>query len=314
MFFSLSTDSTLREIFHEIPCMLQWTCTIKDSGCTSVTLYLDVIFIENLVINFFLLKAVTLLLGIKCNNIRLLAGALIGSLYVVAMILWPERIFFHFSSKFLLSVVMVSVSFKPKSLKIFIKSFVIFLLGTFALAGIMMALDMSYSTVQIGKILVSLLLLVMIFLLIREWIMKKYKNCEYQVRIWFLDRQITLPALVDTGNFLKEPVTRIPVVIVDMKALEEFLPEDMYKMLSENRWTEEEKEDTNEYWRIRIRFIPYNTLDQESRVMIGFEADYVDIWGGDLPETRKKAVIGFSNKELSKSKGFKALINPSLMD
>lgn len=118
MFFSLSTDSTLREIFHEIPCMLQWTCTIKDSGCTSVTLYLDVIFIENLVINFFLLKAVTLLLGIKCNNIRLLAGALIGSLYVVAMILWPERIFFHFSSKFLLSVVMVSVSFKPKSLKI----------------------------------------------------------------------------------------------------------------------------------------------------------------------------------------------------
>jgi hypothetical protein len=86
------------------------------------------------------------------------------------------------------------------------------------------------------------------------------------------------------------------------------------KLLSENRWTEEEKEDTNEYWRIRIRFIPYNTLDQESRVMMGFEADYVDIWGGDLPETRKKAVIGFSNKELSKSKGFQALINPSLMD
>jgi len=279
-----------------------------------VTLYLDVLFIENLVINFFLLKAVTVLLRLQCKNIRLLVGAFVGGIYVVAMVLWPDRIFFRFSSKVLLSVVIVIISFQPQSIKTFLKTLVVFLMSTFVLAGILVALDSTYTGVQIGNVLVAFLLLVMIFLLLREWIMKKYKNCEYHIRIWYSQQNITIPGIVDTGNFLMEPMTHTPVIIVEMKALELFLPEDMISIIKTGQWTEQKEERPVEDWQLRIRYIPYNTLDQKCQVMTGFAPDYVDIWGGDLPEVRKKAVIGFSKNRLSKGNAFKALINPTLME
>ena len=279
-----------------------------------MTLYIDIIFIENLVINFFLLKAVTVLLRLKCKNIRLLIGAFVGGIYVIAMVLWPDRIFFRYSSKILLSVIMVFISFKPQSLKMFFKSLIVFLMSTFVLAGILMAIDTTYTGVQIGNVIVSFLLLVMIFLLLREWIMKKYKNCDYNIKIWFSQQNVTLPAIVDTGNFLMEPMTRTPVIIVEIKALKLFLPQDMYNIMESGQWTEHTENEPVQDWQLRIRYIPYNTLDQQCKVMTGFEPDHVDIWGGDLPEVRKKAVIGLSKNELNKSRSYKALINPSLME
>lgn len=233
---------------------------------------------------------------------------------MIAMVIWPDRVFFRFSSKILLSTAMVLITFKPQSIKTFAKTLIIFLMSTFVLAGILLALDTTFAGLQTSNIIVSLLLMIMIFLLLRESVMKKYKDCEYNIRIWFSQQNITIPALVDTGNFLMEPMTHTPVIIVEIKALKPLLPDDMYNIIEKGQWLENGGENRLEDWQLRIRYIPYNTLDQQCKVMTGFEPDYVDIWGGDLPEVRKKAVIGLSKNELNKGRAYKALINPALMD
>ncbi len=280
-----------------------------------MTLYIDMVFIENFVINFFLLQAVTIILRLKIKNIRLLISSMIGGLYVIAMIVWPNRLYSLFISKIVLSGLMILVSFSKESMLTMIKAYILFILSSFVLGGIILAFSGTVNNmglVSIKSIVFSVLLLLIIFSLLRELIMKKYKNCDYKIKIYFLEKSITIPALVDTGNFLTEPISKTPVIIVETPVLEDFLPDDIYKVLNKGEWYENNS--NQDKWTAKIRYIPYNTIDNENKLMAGFEPDYVEIWGGDLPEIRKKAVIGMCNNALNKNKSFKALINPALMD
>ena len=80
-------------------------------------IYIDIIFIENIIMNTIILYATAIILKQKVKNIRLIISAVIGSIYSILMYITQLTIYSSIISKFILSVVMAYVAFKPNDVK-----------------------------------------------------------------------------------------------------------------------------------------------------------------------------------------------------
>ena len=105
-----------------------------------MTIYLDVVLIENLCMNYIILFATGYILKIKLNHIRLILSALLGGIYAILAYTQILAIYSNFMLKIVLSVVMVYISYKPKNIKLLGKQIIIFYLTSFVFGGTAFAL------------------------------------------------------------------------------------------------------------------------------------------------------------------------------
>ena len=96
-----------------------------------MVLYFDVVLLINLFMNYMILYFVALLLNLERAIGRLFSGAALGCLFLLNMV-WEKFIVLQsFPIKLMISMVMILVSFRPKSFREFIKIPVSFLSNIF---------------------------------------------------------------------------------------------------------------------------------------------------------------------------------------
>lgn len=132
--------------------------------------------------------------------------------------------------------------------------------------------------------------------------------------IFIEEKNISINALIDTGNLLCDPLTNLPVVITEYSALKNLLPNDLQKLLdtdetlnlsSMNEWIYKNN------WFKRLRLIPYRALGNENDLILGFRPDSIKI--GDDNKKSNNVIIGICKQSLSKDNQFQALIGPELI-
>lgn len=298
-----------------------------------VEIYLDILLLENLVINYLILYVTAKFLRLKASTLRLFAGAVVGALYVAFIILLPGmKVFYTTLAKILLSLSIVAVAFSPKKVLPFIKTLVIFYISTFIFAGAALAFlffNQQGGFVKNGIVYVfgqskwtllffSFVTVGIIIKIFMEVIQSRYlkERLLIPVKIAFDNRMIDLPALVDTGNSLKDPVTNIPVMVVEFKALEELLPLEIKNLFANSK-----EEDLNcvtatistSKWFSRFRLIPYSSMGKENGMLIGFKPDYIELGEEDEKRDIKNVIVGIYNRSLSRNEEYKALVGPELV-
>ena len=102
--------------------------------------YLDIIFLENLFMNYIILFASAVILKQKIKIIRLSISSCIGSIYAVAVYMRISEIYSNIFLKVILSVVMIYIAFNSKGIKIFLKQLMIFYLTSFTFGGVAFSL------------------------------------------------------------------------------------------------------------------------------------------------------------------------------
>jgi len=105
-----------------------------------MTLYVDIIFMENVFMNSIILLATGIILKDSMKIVRNLIGSTIGALYAIIIYVSNIAIYSNIILKILLSFVIVYISFKPANLKSFFKHVVIFYLTSFTFGGVAFAL------------------------------------------------------------------------------------------------------------------------------------------------------------------------------
>ena len=103
-------------------------------------IYADVIFIENILMNYIILYTCAKGLKIKIRNIRLIISSLIGSIYVIAILFSKIDILQGVFCKILLSLIMIIIAFNPKEEKKGIIYFIMFYVISFVFGGTSFAL------------------------------------------------------------------------------------------------------------------------------------------------------------------------------
>ena len=101
-----------------------------------MTIYIDIIFIENIIMNAIILYATSIILKQKVKIIRLIISSTIGSIYSILMYITKFTIYSSTISKFLLSIVIVYTAFKPQNSKKMFKQIIIFYLTSFVFGGV----------------------------------------------------------------------------------------------------------------------------------------------------------------------------------
>lgn len=294
--------------------------------------YLDILFLENLVMNYFILLVTERFTKCRTSSLRLLLGAATGASYVVIMLLLPDiKIYGTIIAKLLLSVAIVAISFNIHKMSVFFKILAVFYISTFLFAGA--ALAFTYfiqggGFIQNGilwpikgKLNVILFAAALVVILVRvfwEIVQQRIVREKMLVRliIAFEKRTIGIYALVDTGNTLHDPLTNMPVVVVEFSAIRSILPSEIKKIFEEHNesdLTGITEAITGSTWFSRFRLIPFTSLGKENGMLIGFKPDYIEISKDNDNKGISDVIIGIYGRSLSKNEKYRALLSPELI-
>lgn len=100
-----------------------------------MTVYLDIIFWENTLMNYIILITTGFVCKQKIQQIRLIISSMIGSLYAVTYYITEIKIYEMLWAKIILSIIMIHIAFNCKNLKKILKELIIFYLTSFAFGG-----------------------------------------------------------------------------------------------------------------------------------------------------------------------------------
>lgn len=105
-----------------------------------MTVYVDIVFLENLCMNYIILFATSYILKTKRNHIRLILSSSIGAVYSILAYMQIIDIYSNTFMKILLSILMVYTAYNAKNVKTMVKQVIIFYLTTFVFGGCAFAL------------------------------------------------------------------------------------------------------------------------------------------------------------------------------
>lgn len=292
-----------------------------------MTIYIDVVLIENLIMNYIILLATGMILKIKIKHIRLIIGSLLGAIYTIIGYIGILEIYSSFILKIILSIMIVYIAYYPQSLKKMWKELLFFYLTSFVFGGVAFSLiyivkpqeiimknglflgTYPLKTVILGAI-VAFVIIITSFKIIKNKISKKDLICEITVEIE--NREITTKALIDTGNMLKEPITNTPVVVIEHTLLYDVIPKEILNHLEEIIGGDFEKipEDIKNKYVSKLKLIPYSSLGKQNGMLLGIKAKKLTIVKGEEKDKFEKEniILGIYDKSLTKKGEYRAII------
>lgn len=122
---------------------------------------------------------------------------------------------------------------------------------------------------------------------------------------------VYIKSIIDTGNFLRDPISKVPVIVVEKQALLDLVPNCILDNL--DKIINGENIDFGEYIS-KIRLIPFTSLGKENGILIGIKADEVLVELEENNISINNVIIGIYNGNLSRNGKYKALIGLDLLD
>ena len=179
----------------------------------------------NFIYDLLLLMTIDITLKRHKNFVRLISASIIGALSLIILFL-PFNKFILFLLKILVSVIMVLVAFKFKNIKYTFTNLLYLYMCSVILGGFLYLLDIFYfDGLSINYLLLLILGPIILGLYIYEH--KKYKssynfNCNVEI-VFNNGKVLNSTGFIDSGNNLKDPVTKKYVIIMSKKLLSSYI-------------------------------------------------------------------------------------------
>ena len=289
-------------------------------------------FVENILMNYIIIFATCVVLKSECKKFRMFIASCVGAVYTVVMYLNIIPIYSNFFMKFILSIAIVYISFKPKSFKRLLKDLVVFYLVSFAFGGCVFAL-MYFFKPQMAEIrngvfvgsypikvalvgaLIAFVIVQISFKLVKSKLCKK--DVIYKVQLIIEDKAIDIQALLDTGNLLKDPITGFPVIIVERTCLTTVISEKILNNIDKilGGDIDDLTKDVEFNQTIsRFRMIPFSSLGKQNGLLLGIKVDSVKVILDEKIVEVNNAIIGIYDKSFTKNGAYTAIFGLDMLE
>lgn len=295
-----------------------------------MTIYIDIVLIENLIMNYIILFTTAVVLKIKVNHIRLILASLLGAGYSIIAYMGIIKVYSSIILKIILSVLIIYIAFNPQNIKKMCKDLLLFYLVSFVFGGAVFALiyiikpqnilmknglflgTYTLKTVMLGAV-VAFCIIIGAFAIIKNKISKKDMFCEIEILI--NQKKIKTKAMIDTGNMLKEPITNVPVIVVEHILLYSCMPKEILNNLKEIMGGDFKNIpcDIQEKYISKLKLIPFSSLGKQNGMLIGIRPEYVKVITDEQEKINKNVIIGIYEKSLTKKGEYQALIGIELL-
>lgn len=290
-----------------------------------MTVYLDVIFLENIVINYIILHVTGIISKSKIIQIKLILGSLIGAIYSIIYYLLNIKIYSNFILKIILSIAIIYVSFKSNNLKELSKKVLLFYLVSFVFGGSAIAIiymvnsqniiiqngilvgSYTIKTILIG-IIIAYFTVLAAFKIIKAKISRNDLICDITVNL--NNKEIKTKAMIDTGNLLKEPITNMPVIVMEHTLFYDILPKEILNNTEEILGGDFTKipDDIKKEYSPKLKVIPYSSLGKSNGMLLGIKGEKLIIYLKEETQIIDKVIIGIYNKSLTKQGEYRSLL------
>ena len=255
-------------------------------------IYVDLVLFLNFGFDFLLLLTVSLLLKRNIKFKRIILGAIIGSLSTF-LLFFSISSFTLFLFKFLISILMIVVTFNFKNIRYTLKNFLHLYIVSILLGGFLYMLNIEFSYKQVGLVFyhnglsINFIILIIfspiiLYIYYKELTkLKVNRNFTYKVNLYYKDKIYNLNAYLDTGNKLVSPYSNKPIIILNKNII-----------------------DIQEFFYLNLHTISGNDL------MKCIKANKIDIENIGI---RKNVIVGISNDYL-KLDGIDLLLNSKLLE
>lgn len=303
-----------------------------------MVIYADLIFLLNLMIDVAMLYMTAWCRRLRPVWWRIGLSAIIGASYVMMMLFPTLSSFYTFVLKSLFSVIMLIVAFGFRDIGFLIRNAAVFYMVNFATAGGMLGLHYLFQSsnqvlngivftqsggaafqVQISTALIMILIVPLLWWfgrLIQSFRQRDtIQQYKVNVEVHLEDIHIQCSGFIDTGNQLYDPLTKTPVMVMEVRCWSALFSEAWLNRF-ENAHTDEmmkalDAEDPD--WRHRLRFVPYRGIHHGTEFMMALRPDEVVITSQDQIYRTDKVFIGLRGERLSREGDYQAIVHPALV-
>lgn len=295
-----------------------------------MTIYIDVVLIENLIMNFIILLATGIILKEKIKMLRLLCASLLGAVYSIVSYISILEMYSSMILKIILSILIVYIAFNPQTIKKLWKDILLFYVTSFVFGGVAFALiyivkpqdilmknglflgTYPLKTILLGAI-VAFIIIITAFTIVKAKITKK--DMFSKIIVELNGKKIETIAMIDTGNLLKEPITNTPVIVIEHTLLYDCIPKEILNHLDELLGGEFDNipEEIKEKYISKLKVIPFSSLGKQNGMLLGIKAENITIKNMDKEQKKENVILGIYNKSLTKRGEYRALMGIDLL-
>ena len=261
-----------------------------------MVIYLDELILENFLVNLFLLSITFKGVKKKCSFTKQIISAFLGSLYVVVMVLPQLKPLNNKVTSVIVALVMIYICYGRGDKKSYIKATITYIFYSMVLAGITFYISINsknYFSINRNTFTFNykkLMLAIIIFYLICERLITYIKSRKnlfdyvYNLNIKIGEENIDVKGFLDTGNELREPITNLPVIVIERELLKNI------NIDSYTKYT-----------------ISYSVVNGGCGKLLGFKPDDIVI-KDENENILKESILAICDNKLSKENDYNALL------
>ena len=281
--------------------------------------YADLVFLANALLDAWVLLLAARTSGGRVAPARLALAASVGGLYGVA-VFWPPLLFLSgLGGKILGSALLVAIAYGSPSLRDLGRKAIFFYSCAFGVAGCTYGLEglLSSSAEGLG------LRLAIVVAAPLEWFLagqvgklvarRQAERGIVPLGLGVGEREVCLPALVDTGNLARDPLTHAQVIFVEANVLAPLLPPEVQFVLRGDPATLFDRLalDFDPDWARRLRIVPVHSLGAGTVLTPAFRPDNIRAGGRKVPAL--SALVGIVARTLSADGSYHALVPADML-
>lgn len=297
-----------------------------------VVVYLDVIWLLNLLIDACLLKLTALMLKREVSRVRLWIGALLAS-SIIILLFTPLSLYISGPlGKVGFSALIIFVTFGYHKWTAFLQNLAGFYFSAFAIGGGLFAIHYFFqnasfyadnhflTTMNYGDPISWLMVIPAFPLLwyfskkrIDQTVIRKWQNSlGARVSIFIGDCTIHARGMIDSGNKLYDPLTRLPVMFLSREACNQQLPDQLF---AQNQWSESTDwiDTLDDEWKGRVSLVPYQAVDGNPRLICAIRPDQIIIFHEGKRIECRRALIALTGHKLSSEDDFNCILHPAML-
>ncbi|MCI8416459.1 MAG: sigma-E processing peptidase SpoIIGA [Lachnospiraceae bacterium] len=257
-------------------------------------LYIDVLFLENLVLDYLLLRLVRQILGCSATQLRMCLAAGLGSLSFCVLcwfsLLWtvPGMLISYVG----ISMLMVKLGYGIRGRGEMLRALGLLYVCSLLLGGILTWMQEAFWPAKLPLWLLAVPGLLVLELSM-SWIfsVRRQRASLCQVTLFYGGVCRTLTGLWDTGNQLYDPLHQKPVSIVERSALE----------------PEVSKEEL-------LFPVSYHSVGKKDGMLQALIADYLTVQLGKRTCLIRRPVLALAEEALSSDGSYTLILNPNAVD
>lgn len=275
------------------------------------TIYLDTLFLLNATIDYLLLLCSARLAGEPLERLRFGAGAALGGGYAVALFLPGLGFLYHPLCRLSAAVLMVLVAF-ARSRRLLRQILVFFALSCAFGGGVLAVSLLGGQGLSVGGVIyagpdLKMVLLsaagcyVALSVVFRNWGRHSHVGGGLRpVKIALGEREISLTALIDTGNTLCDPVSGRRVLVMEGDCAAGLVPEVEREDLTDpTRGLER----LGKVCPGRFRLLPYRAVGTDRGLLLTLRADRIELGG----QKQDSTLVALSPNPVSDGGGYQVL-------